>query len=385
VTALAAGLFLLALALALWSYGGYPVLLRRLAARVPPGPPATGPEPDVEVLVAAADEEAVIGQRVSDLLAQRVGGGYRVSIGCDGSRDRTPERARQAAVSDARSRVTEFDGRRGKASVLNDLVAAAGAPVLVFTDANTRFEPDAVARLAGAFRDPSVGAACGRLVLEAAGSTRSPEVAFWERETALKEAEGRLGVCLGANGAIYAARRELVDPLPADTALDDFLIPARIAARGWRSVFVSDAVARERLPAETAEEIARRFRIGIGAGQVLRRERSLFRARRHPLLTVAFCSRKVARWLAPLLAVGSAFAALGSPPLRAAGLAFLGIAAVCLAASLQRARPAGLAGRLYYFAVINLALSAGVLFGLLGGRRPVWTPRRATARDGTAG
>lgn len=385
MTALVAGLFLFALALALWSYLGYPVLLHRLAARVPPEAPAGGPEPDVEVLVAAADEETVIAERVSDLLAQRVGGGYRVSIGCDGSRDRTPERARRAAASDARARVTEFEGRRGKASVLNDLVAAAEAPVLVFTDANTRFEPHAVARLAAAFRTPSVGAACGRLVLEASGGARSPEIAFWERETALKEAEGRLGICLGANGAIYAARRELVDPLPADTALDDFLIPVRIAAKGWRSVFVSDAVAHEQLPARTAGEIARRFRIGIGAGQVLRRERFLFRERRHPLLTLAFCSRKVARWLAPVFALGSALVALGSPTLRPAGLAFLGIAALCLAASLLPARPAGLAGRLYYFAVINLALSAGVLFGLLGGRRPVWTPRRATGQDGTAG
>ena len=318
MTAVAACLFLIAVALALWSYAGYPAVLRGLSARVSPSPPSAGPEPDVEVLVSAAEEEAVIGERVSNLLAQHSGGSLLVSIGCDGSRDSTPARAREAAASDGRVRVAEFPQRRGKASVLNDLVSAATAPVLIFTDANTRFEPGAVARLAAAFRDPAVGAACGRLVLEPAGAARTPEVQFWERETGLKEAEGRLGVCLGANGGIYAARRELIEPLAADTALDDFLIPARIAAKGWRSVFVPDAVAREEMPADGSGEIARRFRIGIGAGQVLRREWSLFRARRHPLLTLAFCSRKVARWLAPLLLMASG-ARRGRKPDAAAG------------------------------------------------------------------
>ncbi len=374
MTALAALLVLLAAWLALWSYRLYPAWIRRLAARDPTRP-ASGARAlsSVEVLVAAADEEGVIADRVRDLLAQRYGGSYGVAIGCDGCADRTAARAREASGGDARVRVVEFRERRGKASIVNDLVASSAAELIVFTDANTRFDPGAVEALARALAEPGVGAACGRLILEASNGGQTPESLFWERETRLKEVEGSLGVCLGANGAIYAARRASVDRLPADTAMDDFLIPARIAGRGEDGVFVAEAVARELLPSDVPEELSRRFRIGIGAGQVLRRERWLWSPRR-PLLAFVFFSRKAARWLSPVAALLAAAAAAASPALRPIGLAALLLAAL-LALSARGTRvPSGALGRLYYFSVINLALSAGVLAGLLGYRRPAWKP-----------
>ncbi len=161
-----------------------------------------------------------------------------------------------------------------------------------------------------------MGAACGRLVLESAAAGGTSETAFWGWETGIKAAEGRLGVCLGANGAIYAARRSWIEPLPAGTILDDFLIPARIAGNGKRVVFAGDAVALEETGRDAAAEVARRFRIGAGAGLILRQETWLFNLRRHGLLSFAFLSRKAARWLAPVLALASAVAALGDPGLR---------------------------------------------------------------------
>src|SRR5262249_37777544 len=202
---------------------------------------------------------------------------------------------------------------------LIDLVAASSADVLVCTDAITRFEPGAVETLLRPFADPSVGAACGRLVFETArGARETPESTYWDRETQTKQAEGELGVCLGANGAIYAARRELVARLPEDTtSMDDFLIPARVAKAGRRVVFAGDAVAREASARDVGAELSRRFRIGVGGGQVLRRETWLYAPGR-PLLTLAFLSRKAARWIAPLLALAAASAALFTPGLRAA-------------------------------------------------------------------
>jgi cellulose synthase/poly-beta-1,6-N-acetylglucosamine synthase-like glycosyltransferase len=373
---LAAGLASLALVLFVWSYALYPLWIRRSAARASVGG-TTGTSDaataSVEVLLAAADEESVIGDRVRDLLAQ--GGAARISIGCDGCRDSTAERAREAAAGSDRVRVVEFPARRGKAAVVNDLVAESTAGVLVFTDANTRFEPGAVAALVEACRAPGVGAVCGRLVFErAAGTPGTPESDFWNRETALKEAEGRLGICLGANGAIYAVRRELASRLPEDTtSMDDFLIPVRVARDGWRVVFAGDAVAREDAARDVAAEASRRFRIGVGAGQVLRRERWLLDARAHPALTLAYLSRKAARWLAPLLAILAAAAALPAPESRAWGAGVLWIAALLAASAPLRPRLSGTRGRLYYFAVLNLVLALGVAAGLLGYSRPVWT------------
>ena len=371
MTAAAVVLAALALVLLAWSYLGYPALVRSLARK---RPPEIGNQlvalPSVEVLVAAHDEEASIGPRAANLLAQRYRGSLTVAIGCDGCGDRTAERAR--AAGDGRVRVEEFDRRRGKAAVVNDLVRTSRAELLVFTDANSEFEPDAVARLAEQFASPDVGAACGRLILGGRARNPTPETEFWDRETELKQAEGALGICLGANGAIYAARRELVEPLSDGAVLDDFLIPARIARNGRKVVFAGGAIARETVAADVASESSRRFRIGVGAGEVLRREVWLFDFRRHPLLALAFLSRKAARWLAPVTALGALACALVSSELRPAAIA-VAAALVLLALSVRfRPRLAGWPGRLYYFGVINLALAAGVVAGLAGYRRPVW-------------
>jgi cellulose synthase/poly-beta-1,6-N-acetylglucosamine synthase-like glycosyltransferase len=375
-TAAAAALAGVAAALFVWSYLLYPAWIARRAARIPaPGgdaPAAAAPAADVEVVLAAADEETVIGARVRNLLAQA--GVSRIAVGCDGSRDATAERAREAAGSGP-VRVVEFGERRGKAAVLNDLIRESTAELLVLTDANTRFDPGAVAALAAACAGPGVGAACGRLVFErSAGSRATPESDFWDRETRLKEAEGRLGVCLGANGAIYAVRRELATPLPLDTtSMDDFLIPVRVARAGGRIVFAGEAVAREDAARDVAAEASRRFRIGVGAGQVLRRERWLWNAAAHPTLTLAFLSRKAARWLAPLLGILAACVALVSPAARGWGLAALALLVALCAGMLLRPGLRGLGGRLYYFAVLNAVLALGVAAGLLGYSRPVWT------------
>ena len=373
--AIALALAALAVASAAWSYGIYPLLIRRLAYRAGDRPPIRGlaAPGTVEVLVSAADEEAVIGDRVRDLLAQHVSVRYTVAVGCDGSSDGTEAAA--ALSLGAAGRVIAFPRRRGKAAVVNDLVASSVAEVLVFTDANTRFDPGAVAGLLSAFRDPHVGAVCGRLVIERAEGGGTPEEAFWDRETSLKEVEGGLGVCLGANGAIYAARREAVEPLPPDTtSMDDFLIPARIARRGFRVVFEPSAVARERGARDVRAEQSRRFRIGVGAGQVLRREGWLYAFWRRPLLSLVFFSRKAARWVAPVLLAAAAVCGLFSPPLSVAAAALLAAALACVAAARARPHLRGAAGKLYYFAVMNLALGAGVVCGLLGYSRAAWKP-----------
>lgn len=372
--ALSAALAAVAVLLAAWSYVGYPAWIGRLSRSAKEAGDSSGEPRALEVALSAADEEDVIARRVENLLAQETDVPFLVSIGCDGCRDRTAEIAR-ASLGD-RGRVVEFRQRRGKAAVLNDLVAGSTAEVLVFTDANTRFDPGAVRELARAFRDSAVGAACGRLVLEDSTRRGAAETLFWDRETRTKEAEGRLGICLGANGAVYAARRAWIEPLPAGSAMDDFLIPVRIARRGRKVVFAGGAVAREETGGDVAAEVSRRFRIGAGAGQILKQETWLFNLRRHGLLSAAFLSRKAARWISPVLLLAAAAAGLGNARLRPAGAIILAAALLLTISAAARPRLPGVLGRLYYFCVINVALAAGVVAGLLGYRRPVWRRRR---------
>jgi hypothetical protein len=100
----------------------------------------------------------------------------------------------------------------------------------------------------------------------------------------------------------------------------------------------------------------------------------LFDSRRYPLLTLAYLSRKVARWLAPVVFLAAAFTALGSAALRPVALGVLLAAALSALAARAVGRVRGFAGRLYYFCVINLALAVGIVLGFFGYRRPVWKP-----------
>src|SRR5262249_9988957 len=178
--------------------------IERLAGKAPRSQAGGTVPADVEIVVSAADEEDVIEARMRNLLEQEAPVAARIALGCDGCRDRTAALA--PAALGGRGRGGELEARRGKSAVLNDLIARSTAEVLVFTDANTRFDPGAVRELLRPFADSRVGAVCGRLVLESPRGEDS-ETVFWNRETRVKEAEGRLGACLGAHGASYAARR----------------------------------------------------------------------------------------------------------------------------------------------------------------------------------
>jgi cellulose synthase/poly-beta-1,6-N-acetylglucosamine synthase-like glycosyltransferase len=383
---------LLTLGLVAFSYLGYPLVLAawgalhdlRGALRFFSGGPdrreaASREEwPRVTVLLAAFDEEGCIRQKVQDCLAldypaERL----EIVIGCDGCTDRTAEVARAAGAE--RVRVVELSPRRGKASVLARIVPAAQGEVVVLTDANVSFEPGALRALVRRFRDPSVGAVVGRLRLRAP----TGEGAYWAYETFLKYLEGKLGCVLGANGGIYAVRRILFAPLPADTITDDFVVPLRIAVRGWKVPFEPTAVAYEDAPDDPRVEFARRARIGAGNWQALARLPDLLDPRAG-FVAFAFVSHKLLRWATPFLlaaALVANVAAAGSGSfavraLLAAQVAFYGLAAA-------GGRGAGAAGRTArHFVAMNAALAVG-FWRFLGGtqaaawRRTARTPARA--------
>lgn len=298
--------FWLALFLVFYSYVLYPVLLATLvrlfpARRAPrPGLVRATERPDVACIVSAFDEEVFIGARIDNIFDQTYGRGkLKLYVGSDGSRDRTGEIIMSRAG--ARVHAVAFERNRGKASVLNDLVAATREPILVFSDANTLFEPDAVDKLIAHFSDPRVGVVCGELRLMSANGANQ-DSAYWRIEQFLKKREAHLGALLGANGAIYAMRRELYRPIKPDTITDDFCIAMTVAADGWDLVYEPEAVAVEDTPNSLVDEYRRRVRIGIGNYQ------ALFRHPEYLLRTtiatrIAYVSHKVLRWISPHLLI----------------------------------------------------------------------------------
>ena len=305
-----------------YTYFGYPLLLsaiaalhqwrsdwrlisrpgsRRAADRAAGGDDAA--LPSVVVLVAAFNEERWIEARIRNLLAQDYPAGrLRIVVGSDASTDRTAAIAR--SFDDPALSFVDFPTRRGKASVINDLVAMVDAEVLVFTDANTQFAPAAVRMLVRGLDDPRVGCVCGELRLVREGDRGdNQDHLYWRYERMLKFYESRIGALLGANGGVYALRRGSYSAVPANTIVDDFWISMQVVEQGLRCVYTPEAVATEAVPERIGDEFGRRVRIGTGNYQSLARFARLLDPRRGVAVAFAFFSHKVLRWLAPHLMV----------------------------------------------------------------------------------
>lgn len=274
---------------------------------------AVGTEPDwppVAIVISAYNEERHIVSRIENLLAlDYPADRLRAYIGSDGSRDRTAELMRRFE-GEVRIVALPFVQNRGKASVLNDLVSRTTEPIVVFSDANTYFERGALKKLVSRFDDPKVGGVTGELRLLGNAGGDNQDSLYWRIEQFLKFFEARIGALLGANGAIYAIRRALWQPIRPDTICDDFVIAMNVSAGGHRLVYEPKAWAEEDTPEEIGEEVKRRIRIGIGNFQALVRHPQ-YLTRTSAATAFAYVSHKVLRWTAPhllLLALGASVA-----------------------------------------------------------------------------
>jgi cellulose synthase/poly-beta-1,6-N-acetylglucosamine synthase-like glycosyltransferase len=368
-----------------YSYAAYPMLLfvagsilrasRPLGADGQTSQLGTAcPLPAVAVVISAFNEDAHIETRLRNLLSQDYPPELlKVYVGSDGSTDGT--NAVLQGFSEPRIVASCFEQNRGKANVLNDLLQQIREPIVVFSDANTQFMPDAIRNLVSAFNDEHVGCVSGELRLLGSGGDNQDSV-LWRAEQFLKASESQLGGLLGANGGIYAIRRELYRPLEPDAIIDDFFISMGVAAQGYRLVYRPDAVATEDTPSSIADEYRRRIRIGTGNYQ------ALFRHPEYLLATnlatrFTYISHKVLRWLTPPLLltalVANVFLASRG---RYIPLLVLQCAGYLLCFALYRARHALRVPRLLalpvQLVVLNFAFLVALLRFLRGNYQATW-------------
>ncbi len=262
-------LFWLSVLLVLYTYAGYPLILMWLA-RVSSRPVKKGSyEPRVSVIVSVYNEERFIADKINNLLAlDYPAEKIEILIGSDGGTDSTDEIV--SGIHDPRIRFFRFVANLGKPHVLNGLIAEAHGAVLVFTDARQRFEPQAVRKLVENFSDPDVGCVSGELYFEEArGSGVAQGMdAYWKYEKFLRKKEGEIASMLGATGAIYAARADLVPTLPLNILVDDMYIPLAIVAKGYRAVFESEARAYDLASSKGTQELKRKVRTLSGNFQI---------------------------------------------------------------------------------------------------------------------
>jgi cellulose synthase/poly-beta-1,6-N-acetylglucosamine synthase-like glycosyltransferase len=395
--------FWLSCALIVWTQVGYAAALAVLArvrrrptataAHERPGEGGDGSLPDLSLIVAAHDEQAVIAAKVANALAldyprERL----QVIVACDGCTDATATRAREAGAD----LVLELP-RGGKIRAPDAAVARARGEIVAFSDANAQWQPDAARVLVGAFEDPRVGYACGqvRFVRDTVDSATSGSAAgiegatnqegvYWRYELAVRALESRLSSITAGNGAIYATRREsyiVVDPIMGH----DLSLPFNTVKRGLRAVYVPEARATEKMVPSLAGEFARKRRMMSHTWPILLRGGMLSPRGYPPGYALMILSHRVLRYATPALhvialATNVALVALGGGGW--GGVLYI----VTLALQLALLFAAALAGPLpirplliaRYYVLTTSSLAAGLWDWLRHGTEATWEAAEGT-------
>jgi cellulose synthase/poly-beta-1,6-N-acetylglucosamine synthase-like glycosyltransferase len=259
---MAAAIFLF---LAIHPFVTYPLSLRILRALYsePLAVELTSRRPlSFAVCLCAYNEAPVIGRTLNNLLALResLGGDLQILLYVDGATDGTIEIAQRYAD---RIDLVVSSENHGKSYGLNRLADRVRADIVVLIDANVEIAGDAFDNLRRYFADPTVGCVCGHLtfinpdesVTAATGSF------YWRLEERIKQLESETGSAMGADGSLYAVRRECLQPIPAGLA-DDMYVSLAALCKGYRVIRAGDVCAFERAAAEPGEEFRRKVRIG---------------------------------------------------------------------------------------------------------------------------
>lgn len=252
--------------------------------------------PEVTLLVAAYNEEAVVKEKMENSLALD----YPVQKlhflwVTDGSTDQTNILLEHYG----RVKILYQSERQGKTAALNRAMDYVETPIVVYTDANTMVNRNAIREIVSCFQDNKVGCVAGEkriIVKDKDNAAGGGEGLYWKYESTLKRLDGRLYSAMGAAGELFAIRTELFEKMDTDTLLDDFILSMRIVKRGYKIAYCAEAYAIESGSADMAEEEKRKVRIAAGGLQSIWRLRELLNIFKYGIVSFQYVSHRVLRW-----------------------------------------------------------------------------------------
>ncbi len=360
-----------------YTYLGYPLMMVQWS-RLRRKPLVTEEKiyPRVTVVIAVHNEQERIKARLENIFSQSYPQQkLDVVVVSDGSTDETEKVLKEMNLP--RLAVIELAANEGKAVALNHGIAAATGEIVVFTDSRQWFAPNAIELLVQPFANPQVGGATGELVLCESRSGGEPKGVglYWRYEKAIRAAESGVDSTVGATGAIYAIRRRLYKPLPANLILDDVLTPLNITAQGYQLKMVRDAIAYDYLSTSGAEEFHRKVRTLAGNIQLILLAPWVLNPARNRLFFQWF-SHKICRLIAPYALLGffispwfvggPTYIAFGMVQLFGYGAALFGLRAV------MRGDKVALVGVPASFLMLNWAAVVGLYSVLFGRTDKLW-------------
>ena len=297
-------LFWVCLLIVFYTYIGYGILLyiiirvKRLFCGEPQEAvlPADDELPTMTLMICAYNEEDVVAEKMENTLAlDYPKDKFRIMWVTDGSNDRTNELLAAYPEVD----IVFSPERRGKTAALKHGLQELKTRYVAFTDANTMINPTAMREIARLFMDPTVGCVSGekRVAAKTSGEMAAEgEGIYWRYESTLKRWDSELYSAMGAAGELYAIDHTLVQEVPNEALLDDFMMSMLIVKDGKRIAYTPDAYALEYGSADLKEESKRKRRIAAGGLQSIWWLRAMLNPLHQPLVAFQYISHRVLRW-----------------------------------------------------------------------------------------
>lgn len=380
-------LFWLSLILLFYIYFGYP-LMASMVASFWPKPVSKEAEyrPRVSILIAAYNEANDIEATLRNKLAlDYPPDKLEILVMSDESDDGTDDII-DGIAHDSRFPIRLFRQvpRQGKTAGLNTLVPEANGDILLFSDANSQWDTQAVTKLCSNFADPRVGYVTGKMVyVNDDGSLVGDGCsAYMKYENWLREHETRVGAVVGVDGGIDAMRKTLYQPLNADQ-LPDFVQPLKVVEQGYRVVYEPEALLKEEALHDSGSEFSMRVRVSLRALWALKDMRHLMNPMRDPVFAWQLISHKLLRYTAFVPLATLALSTLLLAPARGIyTLAFLGLVVFMALAWTGHKREgegqplSAIYSIPYYFMLLNIASYKATAAFLKGEKKVIWNPRK---------
>jgi biofilm PGA synthesis N-glycosyltransferase PgaC len=336
--------------------------------------------PTCSLVIAAYNEEGFILEKIKNTLELEYPAGKLEFIFItDGSTDRTPE----LTAAYPQIRLMHSTDRRGKIAAVHRAMDTVTTDVVVFTDANTYLNPDALLKICRHYADAKVGAVAGekRIQIDAAADATAGEGFYWKYESKLKAWDAELHSVVGAAGELFSIRTALYQPVSPNAILDDFMISLLVAQDGYRVLYEPEAYATETSSENVKEELKRKIRIAAGGIQSIVWLKSLLNPFKQPLLSFQYISHRVLRWtVTPFLMILALILNIaivingGSMLYHILLIGQLAFYMASLAGWLLERREIKIKILFipYYFCMMNYAVIRGIFRYLAGGQSAAW-------------
>jgi cellulose synthase/poly-beta-1,6-N-acetylglucosamine synthase-like glycosyltransferase len=370
-------IFWLSIFFILYCYLGYPLILIILGLLFGKEIKRAEITPPVSLPIPVYNEEKIIQKKIENSLELDYPREKLEIVVASESDDKTNEIVKE--YENRGVKLIEFAVRKGKQYTIYRTLPKCRGEIIVLTDANGMFKKDALLKLVRNFADPRVGCVSGELkyINPQKASIGESEGVYWKYEVFLKKLESKIFSLLGANGSIYALRKELYSPL-SEYRGDDFDLPIRVAQQGYGVVWESEAISEEEVYPETIKEFKRKVVIigwhFLGALILLRNSLKKYQ----PLLVFQLISHKILRWLigfflvfiflSNILLLDNLFYVI----LFIGQIIFYSLAIFGYLLDISGRKLNKLVNLAYYFCMVNFAALLGVTKGILGKQKPIW-------------